>query len=164
MEVEDDLCECRAEDLCEIWSGERGAQMLVNRIQCFQPDVGTPPDYLLLNVSLTKHDTRGVWVRLGQTATLGEFDTRNGTGREFNISYPGREENWAAISRNRRRLIQADMGSPSGGISTMLVDIAFERLKYGEVTSELRKLNRAMVARNPVRVSSQITMPASTII
>jgi hypothetical protein len=35
MEVGDDLCECKAEDLCEVWSGERGSQASVNRIQWY---------------------------------------------------------------------------------------------------------------------------------
>lgn len=134
MEASDDLCECRTEDLCEIWSGERGSQMLVNRVQYFQGD-GTP-EYLLLNVSLSKHDLRGLWVRLEQVATI------------------GRDENWASVSRNRRRLIEAN---PVGGqASAMVTDITFETLKFGQVTAELKRIDREMAAQNPIRAPSAI--------
>ncbi|KAB5594153.1 hypothetical protein CTheo_2369 [Ceratobasidium theobromae] len=132
MEAGDDLCECRAEDLCEIWSGERGSQMLVNRIQCFQESMESPPEYLLLNISMSKYDGRGLWVRLGKTAQLGQ------------------DEGYALISRNRRRLI--------GRESIMLADIAFEALKFGGIVAALKQTNRpkgralAMTIRNPYLV------------
>ncbi|KAG8690775.1 hypothetical protein FRC11_009208 [Ceratobasidium sp. 423] len=116
MEVGDDLGECSARDLREFWSGERGSQMLVNRIQSLQEfeTPGIPCEFLLLNISQEKYDRRGLWVRLGKS--------------------PDGNEDRASISRNRRRLV--------GGTDSQLVaDVAFEVLKFGDVMSTFSQIN-----------------------
>ncbi|CUA67832.1 hypothetical protein RSOLAG22IIIB_03262 [Rhizoctonia solani] len=73
VEVGGDLGECSVRDLREIWSGERGSHLLVNRIQSLQEfqAPGVPSEFLLLNISEDKHDRRGLWVRLGKS--MGEL-------------------------------------------------------------------------------------------
>ncbi|KAG8724065.1 hypothetical protein FRC09_000540 [Ceratobasidium sp. 395] len=115
-EVGDDQFECPTEDLAEIWSGERGAQLFVNRIQWFQDGEG--PDYLVLNISATKHDGHGLWVRLGQDPMIGSLvDT-------------------ACVTRNRRNLLR------SGPL--MNADITFSTLRFGKVKQVLGQLNREL--------------------
>ncbi|CAE6480459.1 unnamed protein product [Rhizoctonia solani] len=116
VEVDGDLGECSVRDLREIWSGERGSQLLVNRIQSLQEfEVpGIPSEFLLLNISEDKYDRRGLWVRLGK-------------------SMDGIED-CASISRNRRRLM-------SSADSNLIADIAFEVLKFGDVMSTLSRIN-----------------------
>ncbi|KAG8713813.1 hypothetical protein FRC09_018300 [Ceratobasidium sp. 395] len=115
-EVGDDQFECPTEDLAEIWSGERGAQLFVNRIQWFQDGQG--PDYLVLNISTTKHDGHGLWVRLGQDPVIGSLvDT-------------------ACVTRNRRSLLR------SGPL--MNADVTFSTLRFGKVKQVLGQLNREL--------------------
>ncbi|CAE6533784.1 unnamed protein product [Rhizoctonia solani] len=131
MEVSDDLGECTLRDLREFWSGERGSQMLVNRIQSLQEfeTPGIPCEFLLLNISQDKYDRRSLWVRLG----------KNADGNE----------DCASISRNRRRLV-------GGAGSELIADVAFEVLKLGDVMSTLSKINAEMSTatnrRGPYRV------------
>ncbi|CAE6434446.1 unnamed protein product [Rhizoctonia solani] len=119
MEIGDDLGECSVEDLREIWSGERGSQLLVNRIQHLEEfeKPGIRSEYLLLGICQEKYERRGLWVRLGK-------------------SMDGNED-WASISRSRRRLMNS-------ADSNLIADVAFEVLKFGDVMSTLRKINSEM--------------------
>ncbi|KAH7343212.1 hypothetical protein B0J17DRAFT_641459 [Rhizoctonia solani] len=119
MQVGDDLADCSVKDLREIWSGERGSHLLVNRIQSLQEfeRQGIPSEYLLLNICQDKYDRRGLWVRLG----------KNMDGND----------DWASISQNRRRLM-------SGADSNLIADVAFEVLKFGDVMSALSQINSEM--------------------
>jgi hypothetical protein len=69
MEVGEDVAECSIRDLMECWSGERGSQMLVNRVQSMldNQSPGGPSEFLLFNVCEGKEDRRGVWVRMGKS-------------------------------------------------------------------------------------------------
>ncbi|CAE6352635.1 unnamed protein product [Rhizoctonia solani] len=115
MQVGDDLGECSIEDLIEIWSGERGSYMRVNRAQAMQEDddFGNISHFLLLNISDDPHEGRGVWVRLERNPEVGSK---------------------AYFSRNRRRLLKKDANIAS--------DVAFETLKFGEAMSALKTLDR----------------------
>ncbi|CAE6422293.1 unnamed protein product [Rhizoctonia solani] len=115
MQVGDDLGECSINDLKEIWSGERGSQMLVNRTQSFteQEAPGISSQFLLFNISLDKHDRRGLWVRFGK-------------------SMDGDEDS-ASISKCRRRLLSKG--------SNLDADAAFEDLKFGEMMSTPHRIN-----------------------
>ncbi|CAE6432128.1 unnamed protein product [Rhizoctonia solani] len=126
VEVGGDLGECSVSDLYEIWSGARGSQLLVNRIQSLQEfeAPGIPSKFLLLNISQDKYDHRGLWVRLGKSM--------DGT------------EDCASISQNRRRLM-------SGADSNLIADVAFEALKFGDVMSTLRQINTEIKATRTQR-------------
>ncbi|KAG9123633.1 hypothetical protein FRC07_014429 [Ceratobasidium sp. 392] len=117
-EVGDDLFECPIEDLMEIWSGERGAKLFVNRIQWFQGAEEDSLEHLILNVSAAKHDRHGLWVRLGQDPVIGSLvDT-------------------ACVTRNRRHLLRSD--------PIMLADVTFSDLRFGKVMQVLKQLNREL--------------------
>ncbi|KAJ1309237.1 hypothetical protein OPQ81_004904 [Rhizoctonia solani] len=122
MEVEGDLGECSVMDLREIWGGERGSHMLVNRIQFLRESgaLGTSSEFLLLNISQEKYGRRGLWVRLGK----GMYG----------------EEDRAFISQNRRRLM-------GGTDSDLITGLAFEVLKFGDVMSAISQANREMNAK-----------------
>lgn len=95
----------------------------------------SPPEYLLLNISMSKYDGRGLWVRLGKTAQLGELNTQRPLLMQLkSCRRLGQDEGYALISRNRRRLI--------GRESIMLADIAFEALKFGGIVAALKQTNR----------------------
>ncbi|KAG8702098.1 hypothetical protein FRC08_003694 [Ceratobasidium sp. 394] len=124
-EVGDDFFECPTEDLGEIWSGERGAQLFVNRIQWFQgaeDELG----YLILNVSATKHGRHGLWARLGQEPLLGSLVDST------------------CVTRNRKRLLRSD--------PIMRADITFGELRFGRVTQVLKRLNQNVPSFNASRV------------
>ncbi|KAG8736213.1 hypothetical protein FRC10_009562 [Ceratobasidium sp. 414] len=118
-EVGDDFFECPTEDLCEIWSGERGAQLFVNRVQWFR-GVEDEPGYLMLNVSATKYGRHSLWVWLGQEPLLGGLIDST------------------CVTRNRKRLLRSD--------PVLLADITFGELRFGRVTQVLKKLSRNMLS------------------
>ncbi|KAG9091037.1 hypothetical protein FRC06_000739 [Ceratobasidium sp. 370] len=134
-EVGDDFFECPTEDLCEIWSGERGARLFVNRIQWFQGSENEP-GYLILNVSATKHGRHGLWVRLGQEPLLGGLVDS------------------ACVTRNRKRLSRPD--------PIMMADITFGQLRFGKVTQVLKKLSRSMLSFNVNPSKSAMTVQELT--
>ncbi|KAF8759673.1 hypothetical protein RHS01_01416 [Rhizoctonia solani] len=94
---------------------ERGSYMRVNRAQVMQEDddFGNISHFLLLNISDDPHEGRGVWVRLERNPEVGSK---------------------AYFSRNRRRLLKKD--------ANIVSDVAFETLKFGEVMSALKTLDR----------------------
>ncbi|CAE7113343.1 unnamed protein product [Rhizoctonia solani] len=133
-EVGEDIGECSVRDLREFLSGERGSQLLVNRIQSLQEfeAPGIPSEFLLLNISETKYDRHGLWVRLGKSM--------------------GGNEDWASISQNRRRLM-------SGTNSNLLADLAFEALKFGNVLATLSQMNSEMNAKTTQRRGTYHVIP-----
>ncbi|KAF8602645.1 hypothetical protein BDV93DRAFT_192827 [Ceratobasidium sp. AG-I] len=114
--VGDDVCRCPTEDLCEIWSGERGSQLYVNRVQWLEEDGGDRIQYMVINVSNTKVSKHGLWVRVEQSSILGN-----------NIDF-------AYISQNRKHVIRQG--------SFLLADIIFDELKFGEVNGILKQVSK----------------------
>ncbi|KAF8602646.1 hypothetical protein BDV93DRAFT_557411 [Ceratobasidium sp. AG-I] len=120
--VGDDICECPTEDLCEIWSGDRGSQLHVNRVQWLEEDGGDQIQYMVINVSDTKDSKHGLWVRAEQSPIL---------GGDIGFAY---------ISQNRKHVVRQG--------SFLIADIIFNDLKFGVVNRILKQITKS----NPTTV------------
>ncbi|KAF8602659.1 kinase-like protein [Ceratobasidium sp. AG-I] len=109
VNVGNGLGDCPTKDLCQMWSGDYGRNVAINRAQCYREDGEDEAEYMLLNVSERSQGwgRSGLWLRLEQNATSGT-----------NLD-------WTSISQNRRRLL-------SRGAS-LVADMAFDELTFGEV-------------------------------
>ncbi|QRV73258.1 hypothetical protein RhiJN_01272 [Ceratobasidium sp. AG-Ba] len=116
MEVHDDFFECPTEDLFEIWSGVRGAQSTINRVQLYREGSGEGSEYLILNVSTTPNDKYGLWVRFEMLDVLGS--------------------SMAGITRSYRRLLKKH--------PVMIADITFSGLRFGNVMQKMKMISRNM--------------------
>ena len=73
MNVGNGLGDCPTKDISEIWSGDYGQGLYVNRAQCYREEGEDKAEYMLINVSEVSQgqDRRGLWVRLEQNDTSG---------------------------------------------------------------------------------------------